>query len=71
MTQDASYYGGDYEGTSDSKKPKTGIIILIIVAVLLLCCCAVLVAGWFLGDPLLEWLSDQGIDLGLMLFRIG
>jgi hypothetical protein len=70
MTQDSSYYG-DYEGASDSKKPKTWVIILIIVAVLLLCCCAVLVAGWFLGDPILEFLQDMGIDLGLMLYRIG
>jgi flagellar basal body-associated protein FliL len=70
MTQDGSYYG-EYQETTASKKPKTWVIILIIVAVLLLCCCAVLVAGWFFGDPLLEWLSDQGVDVGLMLFRIG
>lgn len=70
MAQDSSYYG-DYQEAPASKKPKTWVIILIIVAVLLLCCCAVLVTGWFLGDPILEWLYDQGIDLGLMLVRIG
>jgi len=36
---------------------------------LLLCCCAILVAGWFLGDPILEMLRDMGYDLLLpMLF---
>jgi len=56
-----------YENPEPEKKNNTVKIIIIIVAVLVVCCCLTLVAGWFLGDPILEFLSDQGVDLGLAL----
>lgn len=60
MTQD---YGAE---PSASGKSRPWVIVLIIIAVLLLCCCAVLVAGWFLGDPILEFLRDAGFELSLI-----
>ncbi len=71
MTQDPFYdsQSAAYAEAAPVKKSKTGLIIIIVVAVLLLCCCAILVAGWFLGDPILEMLRDMGYDLLLpMLF---
>ena len=46
---------------------KTWLIVVIVIAVLLLCCCAVLVAGWFLGDPILEMLREMGFNIDLHL----
>jgi len=71
MTQDSFYDSQSAYGTqSPSEPPKTNNtlkIVLIGLAVLVLCCCLTLVAGWFLGDPILELLSNQGVDLGLSL----
>ncbi len=69
MTQDPFYQSdyGTYQQDAASKKKRTWIIVLIIAAVLLLCCCAILVGGWFLGDPILEFLNDMGFNLSLPL----
>jgi hypothetical protein len=40
------------------KRNTTLIIIVAVVVVLLLCCCGLLVAGWYLGDPIMEFLQD-------------
>mgnify|MGYP006305482343 CR=1 FL=1 len=53
--------------TAGSSKNRTWVIVLVIVAVLLLCCCIILVAGWFLGDPILEFLEELGYDINLCL----
>jgi hypothetical protein len=66
MTQDP-FYAAYAEPTPPKKKRSPWVIVLIVLAVLLLCCCVFLVAGWFLGDPLLELLNEMGIDLGLYL----
>jgi hypothetical protein len=52
---------------ADSTRNRTWVIVLVIVAVLLLCCCLILIAGWFLGDPILEFLQDLGYDINLCL----
>jgi hypothetical protein len=67
MTQDPFYdsQSAAYAEVPPAKKSRTGMIVLIIAAVLLLCCCGVIVAGWFLGDPLLEILRDMGYDIFL------
>ncbi len=67
MTQDPFYdsQSAAYAEVAPPKKSRTGMIILIVVAVLLLCCCAVVVAGWFLGDPILEMLREMGYDIFL------
>ena len=53
--------------TAGSSKNRTWVIVLVIAAVLLLCCCIILVAGWFLGDPILEFLEELGYDINLCL----
>ncbi len=71
MAQDPVYGSQSYDTQSSGPAPKknrTLMIVLIVVAVLLLCCCLVLAGGWFFGDQVLEFLSDQGFDLGLALF---
>ena len=69
MTQDP-FYDSQSPAYVDSPPAKTSrpwVIVLIVVAVLLLCCCVVLVAGWFLGDPIVEMLRDMGFDVNLVL----
>ncbi len=39
------------------KRNTTLIVITVVVLVLLLCCCGSLVAAWYLGDPLIEFLE--------------
>jgi len=74
MTQDSFYDSQSAYGTQSPgeppKKNNTLKIVLIVLVVLVLCCCLTLVAGWFLGDPILELLSNQGVDLGLSLLRL-
>ena len=72
MTQDSFYDSQSAYGTpvEPPKKNNTLKIVLIVLVVLVLCCCLTLVAGWFLGDPILEFLSIQGVDLGLSLPRL-
>jgi hypothetical protein len=43
---------------SGPKKNNTLVIVLIVIAVLLLICCCCLVAGWFLGDPIVAFIED-------------
>lgn len=45
----------------DGGRRRRRIIILLIV-LLILCCCAFLVTGWFVwGDPLLDFLTNEGL----------
>jgi len=74
MTQDSFYdsqsaYGAQAPVESPEKN-NTLKIVLIVLAVLVLCCCLTLVVGWLLGDPILKFLSDQGVDLGLCLSHL-
>ncbi len=62
MTQDRNHESQP----SVAKARRPWVIVLIVVAVLFLCCSAVLVAGWFLGDPILEFLRDAGFELSLI-----
>jgi flagellar basal body-associated protein FliL len=69
MTQTYDYGASDAQSSgSEPKKNRTLVIVLIVIAVLLLCCCLILAGGWFFGDQVLEFLSDQGFDLGLTVF---
>jgi len=56
-----------YENPEPEKKNNTVKIIIIVAAVLLVCCCLTLVAGWFLGDPILDFLRGMGLDMDLAL----
>ncbi len=69
MAQDPFYdsQSATYSESSAPKKKSPWVIILIVLGVLLLCCCAIGVAGWFLGDPVLDMLREMGVDLGLYL----
>ena len=71
MTQDSFYDSQMGYGTQSPSEPpnrnNTLKIVLIVVVVLVLCCCLTLVAGWFLGDPIVEFLGGRGVDLGLSL----
>jgi hypothetical protein len=53
--------------TAGSTRNRTWVIVLVIVALLFLCCCLILVAGWFLGDPILEYLRRLGYDINICL----
>jgi hypothetical protein len=72
MTQDPFYASQSvaYSEPTPPKKRSPWVIVLIVLAVLLLCCCVIGLAGWFLGDPLLELLNEMGVDLGLYLVRL-
>jgi hypothetical protein len=69
MAQDPFYdsQSAAYPEATSPKKKSPWVTILIVLGVLLLCCCAIGVAGWFLGDPVLEMLREMGVDLGLYL----
>lgn len=70
MTQDPFYTSSSAaypEAPSSKKKRSPWVIVLIVLAIVLLCCCVIGVAGWFLGDPLLELLNEMGFDLSLYL----
>ena len=41
--------------TPDPNRRKTIRIVILVIAVLLICCVVFLVAGWFLGDYVLEF----------------
>jgi hypothetical protein len=44
----------NFEETQPEKDNRTTIIIVAVAAVVLLCCCALIVAGWFLGDSIIQ-----------------
>ena len=69
MAQDYGSYG-TAASEAEPKKNRTLVIILIVVAVLLLCCCLILAGGWFFGDQVVEFLRDQGFNVGLTLFSL-
>ena len=69
MAQDYGSYTASPSET-EPKKNRTLVIILIVIAVLLLCCCLILAGGWFFGDQVLEFLRDQGFDVGLTLLAL-
>lgn len=52
--------------TLEAPKKKNNTVIIVIVVLVVLCCCCVIgsyVMYQFLGDAILEWLSDQGFTL--------
>lgn len=47
-------------GQTPAKKRNPVVVVLIIVIVLVcLCCCGVIVAGYFGGDAILNWLKTN------------
>jgi len=58
-------FGTPVQQLEEPKKKNNTVIIVVVVLVVLCCCCVIgsYVMYQFLGDRILEWLSDQGLTL--------
>ncbi len=54
------------EGKPPKKRNTALIVTLVVVLILCLCCAFVLVMYFWLGDLILEWLRNQGIQIYML-----